>query len=82
MEKKNRQGWRSPNRLLDPPLIYAEKRRSETDLRKMVKIMGVVENQNKRKRYLLTCAITRKKGTKNKNKHLMNSDRFYFCVPT
>jgi hypothetical protein len=38
-------------------LIYAEKLKSETDLRKMVKIMEeLLKIKNKRKRYLLTYA--------------------------
>jgi hypothetical protein len=66
--KKNRQVWRSPNRLLlDPPLIYAEKRKSETDLQKNGQNYGrIAENQEKRKRYLLTCAITEKRNKEQK----------------
>jgi hypothetical protein len=63
--KKNRHGWRSPNRLLlNPPLIYAEKRKSETDLQKIVKIMGELLKIKKNEKDTFSHAQSPKKRNK------------------
>jgi len=63
-------------------LIYAEKIKSESDLRKMVKIMEELLKIKKTKGIPSHMRIHPKKTNKKETQHLMNSDRFYFCVPT
>jgi hypothetical protein len=48
-------------------LIYVGKRKSETDLRKMVKIMGELLKIEKTKKYLSHLRSHSRKGTKSKN---------------
>jgi hypothetical protein len=48
-------------------LIYVGKRKSETDLRKMVKIMGELLKIEKTKKYLSHMCSHPRKGTKSKN---------------
>ena len=63
-------------------LIYARKRKSETDLGKMIKIMEELLKIEKNEKILSHMHSYPKKGIKNRKNNLMNSDRFYFCVTT
>jgi hypothetical protein len=60
-------GNRSLGTIATNVLIYAEKRKSETDLRKMIKIMEELLKIEKNERYLSHMRSHPKKGTKSKN---------------
>lgn len=63
-------------------LMYAGKRKSEADLRKMIKIVEELLKSYKNKKVPFSHAQPSEKRNKKQQRYLMNSDRFYFCVPT
>jgi hypothetical protein len=63
-------------------LIYAGKRKPETDLRKMIKFMEEFLKIEKNEEISFSHAQPSEKRNKKQKRHFMNSVRLYFCVPT